>query len=124
MANQVSRWLNLRHWPNYMIFFVTARCNAACKMCFYKENMDNNLTKEELSVAEYEKISARIEYINVLGISGGEPFLRQDLAEILKVFYRNCRPLVVDLPTNAYLTEQVLRQVEETARACPGMTAG
>lgn len=122
MFSHMTRWLNPRRWPNYMVFFVTARCNADCKMCFYKNNMDSNRTKEELSVDEYEKISRGIDYINVLGISGGEPFLRKDLAEILKIFYRHCSPWVVDLPTNAYLTDQVVSQAEEVVRSCPRMT--
>lgn len=122
MLTKITRWINWERWPNYVIFFVTARCNAGCKMCFYKQNMDENLIKDELSVEEYEKISRRIKYINVLGISGGEPFLRKDLADILKIFYRNCAPFVVELPTNAYLTEQVLRQTEAIAAACPTMT--
>lgn len=122
MLNKLSRLANFARWPNYVIFFVTARCNAACPMCFYQANMDKNAAKDELSVAEYEKIARQIEYINVLGISGGEPFLRRDLAEIIQVFYRNCRPFVVDLPTNAYLTDQIVKQAEEIVRSCPKLT--
>ena len=105
---------------SYVIFFVTARCNAHCKMCFYKENMsqaDNN----ELTVEEYEKISKNIKSINVLGISGGEPFLRNDLSSIVKTIYKNCHPLVLDLPTNAFYVDSVLKQVEDIAKYCKDM---
>lgn len=76
---------------------------------------------DELTVEEYEKISKRIKIINVLGISGGEPFLRTDLAEIVKVIYKHCSPLIVDLPTNGFFTEDILTQTEEITRYCKDM---
>lgn len=75
----------------------------------------------ELTIGEYERIARNIKLINVLGISGGEPFLRSDLSEIIKVIYKNCSPLVVDLPTNAFFVESVLKQAEEVARSCKDM---
>ena len=119
--NRWTRWIQTFHYPSYFIFFVTARCNARCPMCFYMENMESNAAKRELRVEEYEKISRSIPLINILGISGGEPFLREDLHEIVQVMYKNCSPWVVDLPTNGFLTKSVLKQVEEIARRCPDM---
>ncbi len=104
-----------------MIFFVTANCNANCKMCFYKDNMVENRGKNELTVEEYNKITKKIKLINVLGISGGEPFFRSDLSEIIKIIYKNCKPLVVDLPTNGFFTGSVLKQAEDIAKDCPNM---
>ena len=121
MPHPFLRLLKTGRWPSYVIFFVTARCNAACKMCFYKENMDSNAAKDELTLDEYERISRRIPLINVLGISGGEPFLRPDLHQIVEVLYRNCAPAVVDLPTNGFFPERVVPQAEAIARACPEM---
>ena len=91
-------------------------------MCFYKENMDSNAAKDELSLEEYDRISRTIPFINVLGISGGEPFLRKDLPEIIRIIYNNCSPLVVDLPTNGYFPQLIVEQAEKIARDCPRMT--
>lgn len=121
MPSKILRWVRTLNYPSYVVFFVTSRCNASCKMCFYKENMDSNKAKEELTVDEYEKISKKIKLINILGISGGEPFLRNDLSEIVKVLYSNCSPLVMDLPTNGYFVENILRQTEEIAGYCKDM---
>ena len=121
MPNKFLRWFRTLNYPSYVVFFVTANCNANCKMCFYKDNMAENRGQNELTVEEYDKISQKIKLINVLGISGGEPFLRNDLAEIIKVIYKNCRPLVVDLPTNGFFTESVLKQTEDIAKNCQDM---
>ncbi len=122
MFKKIFRWFKTLNYPSYVIFFVTANCNANCKMCFYKDNMVENRGKNELTVEEYDKITKKIKLINVLGISGGEPFFRKDLSEIIKVIYKNCRPLVVDLPTNGSFTESILKQVEDIAKNCPEMT--
>ena len=121
MFNKILRWLKTLNYPSYVIFFVTANCNAKCKMCFYQDNMAENRGQHELTVAEYDEISQKIKSINILGISGGEPFFRNDLAEIIKVIYKNRRPLVVDLPTNGFFTESILRQAEDIAKNCPEM---
>lgn len=122
MLNSLSRWFASLRFPSYVIFFVTAKCNANCKMCFYKDNMDKaKFADNELTIDEYERIARNIKLINVLGISGGEPFLRSDLSEIIKIIYRNCSPLVVDLPTNGFFVESILKQTEEVARFCKDM---
>lgn len=123
MPNKFVRFFRTLNYPAYLIFFVTARCNAKCKMCFYEENMGKMRgTANELTVDEFEKISKSIKLINILGISGGEPFLREDLSEIIKVLYRNCSPMVVDLPTNGFFTENIVRQVADIASYCKDMT--
>ncbi|MBF0594819.1 MAG: SPASM domain-containing protein [Candidatus Omnitrophica bacterium] len=91
-------------------------------MCFYARKMDANSAKDELSVDEYAAIARKLGPVNVLGISGGEPFLRADLHNIVSVIYEHCTPLVLDLPTNGYFTDSVLRQVEIIARNCRRMT--
>jgi len=91
-------------------------------MCFYKDSMAKMKDSDnELTVDEYEKISKKIKLINILGISGGEPFLRSDLSEIVKIIYKNTSPLVVDLPTNGYFVDSVLRQTEDIAKYCKDM---
>lgn len=118
MLNRLSGWFQGLTTPSYVIFFVTARCNARCKMCFYMERIENPKANPELTIEEYEKISSNIKSINTLGISGGEPFLREDLKEIVKLLCKNCSPLVVDLPTNGFYTQRILEQVEDILKHC------
>lgn len=122
MPNKFLRWYKTLNYPSYIIFFVTAKCNARCKMCFYEDNMKKAVgADDELTIDEYEKISKKIKIINILGISGGEPFLRDDLSEIVKILYKNCSPLVVDLPTNGFFTERIIKQIENIVGYCNDM---
>jgi len=46
----------LHNYPSYLIFFVTARCNSKCRMCFYWKEIEKAKNKKELSIKEIEKI--------------------------------------------------------------------
>ncbi|MFC1510302.1 radical SAM protein, partial [Candidatus Omnitrophota bacterium] len=118
MIKILSRFFRNFNYPSYFIFFVTSQCNANCKMCFYTQNMEANRAQDELTLDEYRKIAKQIPYINILGISGGEPFLRKDLKDVVCTLYDECRPLVIDLPTNGYFTERIVTAVEAIAAHC------
>ena len=79
----------LNKFPSHVIFFVTARCNASCKHCFYWENISEADIKQELKVDEIRKVSKTLGHIKALSLTGGEPFLRDDLADIARIFYEN-----------------------------------
>ena len=80
-----------------VILFVTSRCNAFCKTCFYWEelNQPGDLTFEQI-----EKISRTMPPITDLWLSGGEPSLRRDVPEIVDLFVRNNGVTRVIIPTN------------------------
>lgn len=106
-------WKMLRKtYPEQIIFFVTSRCNFSCKMCFNPPETSG----DELTLAEYEKISRTIPAFHWMMISGGEPFLRNDIAEICRLFVRNNRVRKINLPTNAYFTERIIPLTEEILR--------
>ncbi len=98
----------------HLIFFVTARCNARCKFCFYLENIElanENLTKE-LKIDEIEQIFKHAGYIPYISLSGGEPFLRNDLDEILKIIIKYSKPLMISIPTNGSYPSKIEKQLE------------
>jgi len=51
--------------------------------------------------------------------SGGEPFLRGDLPDIIGSAIRACRPAVVNIPTNGWFTERILRGAEKICKGSP-----
>lgn len=91
--------------PAHIILHVTYRCNLRCQTCFNWENL--NVGKTELSIDEFKKISQGLGKLLWLHISGGEPFLRDDLPEICEIFVRNNRPLFLSVPTNGFDPERV-----------------
>src|SRR5512135_1713176 len=69
-----------------IIFFVTSACNLRCSHCFYWQNLNR---QEDLRLEEIEKISLNLPSFSRLLISGGEPFLRKELPDIIRLFYKN-----------------------------------
>lgn len=96
--------------PPYLIFFVTSACNSRCQHCFYWRNLNQ---KKDLSLAEIKKISASLEKIDKLLLSGGEPFLRPDLPEIVKLFFEQNQVKVLAIPTNGLLPELIVSQLKK-----------
>lgn len=99
--------------PTYVIFFVTARCNARCKMCFYWRNIGQANQTKELSLDEIEKISHSFGFLQYLTLTGGEPSLREDLPAIARIFDKNNKVQFLSIPTNSIFVERIKGMVEE-----------
>ena len=104
-VNSMLRTIYAAYSPGRLFqlnIFVTARCNARCKMCFYLDAIEraNENLSNELTLKEYEKLSRTIGPIPYLAFSGGEPFLRRDLFDIIDLLVSASRPLLVSIPTN------------------------
>lgn len=97
--------------PIYLIFFVTNSCNASCNHCFYSNQLNAN-QKDILSLEEISKFSKSLGKLVWLAISGGEPFLRNDLEEIYKIFCDNNKIEDLNLPTNGILTDVIYEKTK------------
>jgi len=69
-------------------------------------------------VDEIRKISKSLGSLLWLAFSGGEIYLRSDLAEISKVFYKNNKPAIMLYPTNGLLPELIAERTEEILKYC------
>ena len=106
--------------PIHLTFFLTRRCNAKCPFCFYlKTDTDSVTQNAELSLDEIEKISKSMDTLLWLAFSGGEIYLREDLVEISRIFYRNNKPAVMLFPTNGLLPELIRDRTEQVLKQCP-----
>src|SRR5262245_45755658 len=113
----VPRALRRRGPPLHLTVFVTGRCNAKCRHCFYWEEVDAGA--EGMSVAEFEALGATVGPLLWLALGGGEPTLREDLPGIVRAFRRS-RPNVVSVPTNGFLPERAEALARQIADAHPG----
>jgi MoaA/NifB/PqqE/SkfB family radical SAM enzyme len=101
--------------PFVFSFLVTNRCFLKCKHCFYHETIGSSgMRKEpsELTIDEYASLSEKMQWFMFAIICGGEPFIRDDLHEIINIFRTNNGMPWCDSATNGQLTESILRQVE------------
>ena len=110
MLKQGMRVLNKKGVAN-LIYFVTNKCNCKCEHCFFWKEL--NKCDDELTLEEVEKISKTMKDMLYLTLSGGEPFLRQDLPDLVGAFYKNSNARVVVIPTNGTMPEVILKKVKE-----------
>jgi len=75
----------------------------------------------ELTLEEIHQISVSIGPLDNLFISGGEPFLRNDLREICWKFYSNNKIKNIHLPTNGSFTKKILEQTHDLLSTCSGI---
>lgn len=104
--------------PHYLILFITDVCNAHCGHCLLGWV---NPSSNELTVDEYEKISKSMGDLLFLLPTGGEPFLRDDISEIVHIFCKNNNVRNVGIPTNGSLTTKVISQVRTMLDQNPGV---
>ena len=105
----VRNMRNTPRLPAELIFFVTSHCHLRCKHCFNWKNLQRS---SDLSLAEIVALARSVPTLKNLMISGGEPFLRQDIVEICQAFARHCRLDMIDIPTSGTLVEKTLSDVE------------
>lgn len=84
---------------------VTYRCNARCKMCNrYKAPSKPD---EEISVDTIKKLP-QMYFTN---ITGGEPFIRSDLKDIVRELYKKSDRIVIS--TNGFFTDRIIDLCKE-----------
>ncbi len=93
-----------------VIYHVTRKCNARCLSCFSWKRTETDAP--ELTLDELGRITTSMPKFPWLLLSGGEPFLREDLPEIVSMFYENNGVRHVTLPTNGLMPERISTTVE------------
>jgi MoaA/NifB/PqqE/SkfB family radical SAM enzyme len=90
-------------------------CNSRCMTCNVYERK-----VKILSVEEYDRILSTVGRRPYwFTLSGGEPFIRRDINEIVGVVYERCRPKVINIPHNGTFPDTTAGRVEQMARDCP-----
>jgi MoaA/NifB/PqqE/SkfB family radical SAM enzyme len=94
------------HMPVDAVVAVTYRCDSRCNMC----NIWQLPPGDELEPAQYRKLPRTLRDINV---TGGEPFLRDDLVDIIRVLNERCgRPRIV-ISTNGFERRRIAHAAPE-----------
>lgn len=96
--------------PPFLILFVNSTCNMQCEHCFYWRNLNS---RDDLTLQELVDLSESLGRIENLNLSGGEPFIRKDLAAVCRQFIQRNRVRQIYIPTNGYFTDKTVATVEE-----------
>lgn len=105
--SRISSWVSVFFKKNLglIIFFITSRCNSRCISCFYWKKINKN---PDIRREKIERISKKLGKFKNLLLSGGEPFLRDDLVKVIGIFVRNNDIKIVSIPSNGLLTEKII----------------
>jgi MoaA/NifB/PqqE/SkfB family radical SAM enzyme len=97
---------------------ITYRCNSRCKTCHIWEIQQKIPEKEELTTEEWERVLKSLgDSPYWITISGGEPFLRKDLDEIISIIDEYNKPKIINIPTNGILWNIIPKKVEEILKS-------
>lgn len=113
---RMNRWFGYRKFnPMTLTYSVTAACQSRCKTCQIGAMFCQDPTRpqKDLKLDEIEKIFRSMKPVYFFNMSGGEPYLRKDLPEIVELACKYLKPRVVHTPTNAILTERIVENTEK-----------
>lgn len=111
-----NRWFGYKKFhPMTLTYSVTAACQSKCKTCQIGAMFcqDPARAEKDLKIDEIEKIFSSMHPVYFFNMSGGEPFMRKDLPEIVELACRYLKPKVIHSPTNAILTDRIVENTEK-----------
>ena len=100
--------------PKSAFLAVTLLCNSRCVMCDIWQNKGLDYLPLEI----YRKLPDSLEMID---ITGGEPFLRPDIPELAAVLHETCPKARLLITTHGFMTEKIENQLEALLKADPGI---
>lgn len=107
--------------PGVLNVLVTSVCDMRCTHCFFTEELDDAPRKNlQMTTREIEKISETLGgNLGVLILAGGEPFIRKDLPEIARAFYKNNRLESLVITSNGQIQTRIFPDVRRILDECP-----
>ncbi len=105
IANRVFKSLFFKQVPNYAIVYVDGRCNMHCDFCCYAA-MDARKSSN-IMPSDWGKVFKRAKSLLHLTITGGEPFLRKDLTDIISQIVKNSGVPRVSIKTNGFYLKRI-----------------
>ena len=92
-------------FPRAITLFLTNRCNLLCEHCGQNSSkaLPDELSLDEILELIPKLLELKVKYVS---FSGGEPFLREDIFEIIKAFKNN--GFIVGVISNGLISNQKL----------------
>jgi MoaA/NifB/PqqE/SkfB family radical SAM enzyme len=99
--------------PPFLVLFVNSICNMKCEHCFYWTSLNK---RDDLNKDEIFGLSDSLGRIENLNLSGGEPFLRKEFAEICRKFIQTNGVKQIYVPTNGYYTDKTIAAISDVLK--------
>ena len=99
--------------PPFLIVFMNSICNLTCEHCFYWRSLNQ---RDDLTYEEFEALARELGPFENLNLSGGEPFLRPEFAEICSLFIRHNDIKQIYVPTSGFFTDRTEKALREVLR--------
>lgn len=114
-AIEAMCWIGRRHTlrlpsPPRLIWYATSRCNARCSHCFFGSFVN---TADELALEEFSTVVRSLKVrLRSVNLTGGEPFLREELVELCGALSHYNRTDLITLPTNGLQPQHIEETTE------------
>lgn len=104
-------------------FHITGRCNLRCKHCYRTEGDVETLTYEDIINVIDQFVTLRKKYNALHGIkkrghinlTGGEPFFRKDIKDIIKYLGEHRAQITYSFLSNgSFINEEIIELLKET----------
>jgi len=104
-------------------FHITGRCNLRCKHCYREEGDVQPLSFEDVEKVINQFSDLRKKYNKVheirkrghINITGGEPFIREDIKDILKLLGSKSREFTYGILSNgSFIDEETVKILKDT----------
>ena len=104
-------------------FHITGKCNLCCKHCYRTEGDVQPLGFEDIAnvIEQYKNLQERYNTIHNIkrkghiNITGGEPFMREDIKEVLSLLGDNRELFSYGVLSNgSFIDENILRILKQT----------
>ena len=97
--------------PYKLNYAITLRCQSRCLTC----NIWKLKSNGELSIDEIREFAKSNNSFRWIALTGGEPFLRSDIVEVVRAFKESCKNMyLLTIPTNSLCnTDKVVNYVSQ-----------
>ena len=105
IAQRVFKSLVFGQVPNYAIVYVDGRCNMHCDFCCHAAMDARN--SSNIMPSDWGNVFKRAKSLLHLTITGGEPFLRKDLTDIISEIVNNSGVPRVSIKSNGFYLKRI-----------------
>ncbi|MBI4041385.1 MAG: radical SAM protein [Deltaproteobacteria bacterium] len=112
---RIKKKFHLVEKPHYINFITTNKCNSRCVMCdiwkIYKIDDNKPKIKDELTFSNIEHFFIQnydfLSHLKNVGLTGGEAFLRPDIADIVLLIHRLYPRIGLGIQTHGLMPELI-----------------